>query len=140
MTITNFHFILGDVMKKYIVLLTLVLSVSIFCQTKSDWAGRQYGNGAIVSTETDTLSRVLNFASGNNLSSVFKNWFSYSVLADDTIQVSANASFSTGTVVVILPDVPFTSQKINLDFTKDLYVKRWGTVGTVNYYIAVEGN
>lgn len=127
-------------MKKYILLLTLVLSVSMFCQTKSDWGGRQYGNGATVSTETDTLSQVLGYADASNLSSVFKSWFSYSVVADDTIQVSTNASFSTGTIIVILPDVPFTSQKINIDFTKDLYVKRWGTVGTVNYYIAVEGN
>lgn len=128
-------------MKKYILTIALfLLSVSAFGQSWYELGGRQYGNGATVSTEVDTLSQVIGFADADNLSSVFSNWFSYAILTDDTVQVSTNVSFSTGTIIVILPDIPFTSQKLNIKFAKDLYIKRWGTDGTVNYYIAVEGN
>lgn len=127
-------------MKKYILIFALFLSVFAFGQSWTELGGRQYGNGATVSTEVDTLSQVLGYADDDDLSSTFQNWFSYSIFADDTIQVSTNVSFSTGTIIVILPDVPFTSQKLNKKFATDLYIKRWGTDGTVNYYIAVEGN
>ncbi len=125
-------------MKKYILLLALFLTVPIFSQSWTELGGKHYGTTGSVSTSTDTLSIAIGL--DNNLTDSFKNWFSFSVVADDTIQISDNTSFNAGTTIIVLPDIPFTSQKYSLKYLNELYIARYGTDGTPNYFIAVEGN
>ena len=125
-------------MKKYILRFALFLSVTIFSQSWTELGGRHYGTAGAVDNTRDTLSTAIGL--DNNLTDAFKNWFSYSVIADDTLQISNTLSFDAGTTIIVLPDVPFTSQKYNIKFTTEIYLTRYGTTGTVNYYIAVEGN
>ena len=124
-------------MKKYIFLLALIFSVSIVAQTSGfETGGRLYGKAGSVSTAADTLSKELSIE--NSMASIFKNWFSFTVITDDTLQIANDVSFRSS--IIILPDIPYTSAKLNIKITKDIYIKRYGSSGTPYYYISVESN
>ena len=88
-------------------------------------------------SSADTLSRRISSAS-DSLSDSFSFWYSFSVITDDTIQVSSSAAFNSTETFLILPDIPYTSIRINPNSITNYYYKVYGT-GTPNTYWSLLG-
>lgn len=114
----------------------------------------------ITATWTDTLSRELDtlaqvqagyggFAQCNSLFDTltstitpFKQFWTASIMTDDTLEISTVGSFPAYDKVIVLPDMPITVGTYNKGKT-NLYIRRYtgvsGPSGNPNYYIYVWG-
>ena len=103
-----------------------------------------YGFYDTAGATADTLSRRIfqgeTVKTWNHLGHVFLSWYQFSFMVDDTIQISSTTDFTAGTTLIIMPDIPYVSSKIALGYISNIYYKRYGTAGTPNVYVIVEGN
>ena len=88
----------------------------------------------------DTVIRRIKTGTYNNLGQIFNRWYRFSVIADDTLQICTDANFAATDIIIVLPDIPYVSDKFSLPAIPRLYYKRYGTAGTVNVYFTINGN
>lgn len=87
----------------------------------------------------DTLSRHISVSS-NDLGDRFDEWYSLSITADSAIYVSTSASFTDGVVAEIEAGESFTSEKYNVDYFPNWYVKKVSALaGTTKIRVFAEG-
>lgn len=148
-------------MKRIIFLVILLTGISLSqVQVKTDPSiPFSFGYEITISDgSVDTLSRVLDslaqigaqggYGSCNSLydsltSAItpFKQYWSASIIVDDTCQVSTVATFPAYERIMVLPDVPLTVGAFNKNKT-NLYIRRFnvsGETGNPKYRIYVYG-
>ncbi|QQS34800.1 MAG: hypothetical protein IPM56_11060 [Ignavibacteriales bacterium] len=89
-------------------------------------AQKQKGFTSVASTSADTLSRKI-FTGSNSVDSVFSFWYQFSILTDDTLQISHSAAFGSADIIIVLPSIPFTSVRLDATQVNNLYYKVYGT-------------
>ncbi len=86
----------------------------------------QKGFTSVAGSSADTLSRKI-FTGSNSVDSVFSFWYQFSILTDDTIQISHSAAFGSADIIIVLPSIPFTSVRLDATQVNNLYYKVYGT-------------
>lgn len=90
------------------------------------------------SSSADTLSRNI-YPTANGVDSVFSTYFRFTVSADDTVQLSYSSSFDSTEIIILLPDVVYTSPFIDVATINNFYYKLYGTAGTPTTYWSLFG-
>lgn len=121
-------------MKKLLLVLILLVTVSGYAQkTKT----LNINNGT-VSTEIDTVSRSY-LSNCNTLADFIRQNYHFTVWADDTLEVADNINFTNS--IVINTNMSYSTQfPYNINFQNNLYIRRKGTTGTVNYLLYLAGD
>ena len=134
-------------MKKYLfIIIALFISANIYAQTQPEITSIWRSADDSISTRIDTVSRVIyGDTTTNSLTTVFagKTWFQGDIIADDTLQIGLDASFSKGKRFKILPNMFYLIPQTMLSSYPNLYIRRYvtpGATGTVNYALRLWGN
>jgi len=91
-----------------------------------------------VAVNVDTLSRHIGGAV-NTVGSLVKQNYHVTIATDDTLEVSFTSAFTES--IIILPDESYTNPKpYNVNFQTNLYIRRYGTAGTVTYRLFLIGD
>ncbi|WP_337872910.1 hypothetical protein [Ignavibacterium sp.] len=114
---------------KIILLVVLLVGMSY-----GQIASKQYAFTDTVSTIPKSVVSKLGLS--GNLSNNFVTWYSYSVVADDTIEVSNNLLFPTSSTITVLPEIPFYSGTLSKSFLKNIYIRiKNEGIGYVYFYL-----
>jgi hypothetical protein len=83
----------------------------------------------------DTVSRKWTNTT-NSLGVIYSKWVKYTVITDDTIQVSSDPAFPSSNTTTLLPGESFTSEKRDIYYYLNFYyrIKGWGTA-TVRWIV-----
>jgi hypothetical protein len=105
----------------------------------------QTATGIIWNTDTvehsapDTLSR-LNSVPITNLLNKWTNTFSFSIIADSTIEISDTSAFTAGRTLKIDAGVSYLSGNLNPQSFKDIYIRKYSSEsGAAQYTITARG-
>lgn len=77
-----------------------------------------------------------------NLRDTVKQYWSASIVADDTLEVSTVASFPNAEKIIVLPDVPLTLGPFNVIAKTNFYIRPRaisGGTGLTRYYLYIYG-
>ena len=124
-------------MKKiiYLIFFSAIIISGLFAQNY-----RISYQGSIDSSDVDTVSR----KGATELTSMQKGFFNqywFTIYTADTLLVDSSASFTTGSAIIVLPNIVYSTQR-PLSSVKypHLFVRRYTTgAGNSKYYIVVEG-
>lgn len=112
------------------ILILLLLSGVLFSQTETEFS---LAKSDTVNAQSDTLSRQLIFSTSNSMNDTCKR-YQLMLTADDTIQISSSASYTSNNLYILLPTVAFTDWTWFSAFVGNWYWKVYGT-GAARVYI-----
>ena len=96
-----------------------------------DWTRYKFAIRDTVQTGQDTISRLLGYAdTSDNVGELgITEWYQVIISPSDTIQVSSVSTFGTNETWVIYPNEAWTSEKFNVSYTANLFIKTLFTGG-----------
>ena len=129
---------------KKLLLILLFSSMGIFAQQSSwDWGTKILGATDTLTTRIDSVVNMISSGDSTFANIGLTAWVEGYVIADDTIEVSTDASFTNP--VKVLPNTtsyPFLIPKSKIGDVSNLYIRRFsisGGTGTVNLIVRITG-